>query len=109
HNILIIDNCPPELHRKLTGICRHIQSNISLLTIEYDFRDEDFPEETEVYRLEPASLGIIIQVISNRFPHISQNDVINIAEFSGGNARIAIALASTIESGETLASLRDEY
>src|SRR5690606_30668958 len=71
--------------------------------------DEDLPEETEVYRLEPASLRIIIQLLSKRYPYISQNDAFAIADFSGGNARIAITLASTIESGETLASLRDEY
>ena len=52
--LLIIDNCPPDLHRTLAKICSEQQSNISLLTIEYDVRD-DIPEETSVFRLEPAS------------------------------------------------------
>ncbi|MDY7396871.1 hypothetical protein UMM65_16615 [Aureibaculum sp. 2210JD6-5] len=48
--ILIVDNCSPELHRTLTKICNRLGSKISLLTVEYDIRD-DLPDETEVFRL----------------------------------------------------------
>ena len=46
--VLIIDNCSLELHRKLTKLCT--SSMVSLLTVEYDIRD-DVPEETDVFRL----------------------------------------------------------
>ena len=52
--VLIVDNCPPDLHRRLTQICSRPESTVSLLTVEYDVRD-DLPEETTVFRLEPAS------------------------------------------------------
>lgn len=105
--VLIVDNCPPELHNKLTKICSAQQSPISLLTVEYDVRD-DLPNETSVFRLEPASEETIEKLITKRSPHINQVDAHTIAEFSGGNARLAIALVNTIKAGDTLSSFRDE-
>lgn len=105
--ILAVDNCPPDLHRNLTSVCSASSSQINLITVEYDVRD-DQPEETEVFRLEPASSELIEKVIHMRFEHVSQVDTRTIAEFSGGNARIAIALAKTLEKNENLANLRDE-
>ncbi|MCK4839012.1 MAG: hypothetical protein KAS94_09405, partial [Desulfobulbaceae bacterium] len=105
--ILIIDNCPPELHRQLTQICAKSHSTISLLTVEYDIRD-DLPDETSVFRVEPAGEALIYKLIRKRSPHISQIDAQRIASFSGGNARVAIALANTVQEGETLSSFRDD-
>jgi hypothetical protein len=105
--VLIIDNCPPDLHSRLTQICSRPDSTVSLLTIEYDVRD-DVPEGTKVFRLEPASEQIIERLIKNRFSQISQVDARTIALFSGGNARVAISLASTVQGGETLSGFRNE-
>lgn len=105
--ILIVDNCPPDLHRRLTRVCRDVKSTISLLTVEYDIR-EDIPEETSVFMLEPARKEIIEKLILRRFPHIGQVDAGTVAGFSGGNARIAIALANTMKKGETLSGFHDE-
>ena len=105
--LVIVDNCPPDLHRRLTEISSDAYSTVSVLTVEYDVR-EDVPEETSVYRLEPASTETIEKIISRRFEQISQVDCRTIAEFSGGNARIAIALANTIRGGETLSGFHEE-
>ena len=107
HAILIIDNCSPELHNRLARRCTQGDSTISLLTVEYDVRD-DLPEETQVFRLEPASEEIIEKLISLRYSHMTAVDARTIADFSGGNARLAIALADTVEAGETLSGFRDE-
>lgn len=105
--ILIVDNCPPDLHRRLTQISSVSHSTVSLLTVEYDVRDH-LPEETSVFRLEPASEEIIEKLIRKRFSHISQVDTRTIAKFSGGNARVAITLANTVQQGETLSGFHDE-
>lgn len=105
--VLVVDNCPPDLHHRLTQICSRPESTVSLLTVEYDVRD-DLPEETTVFRLEPASEGIIEQLIRKHFSHVSQVDARTIAGFSGGNARVAISLANTVQQGETLSGFRDE-
>ncbi|MDL5512117.1 hypothetical protein QSE00_09855 [Arenibacter sp. M-2] len=105
--ILIVDNCSPELHRALTKICSKNVSRVSLLTVEYDIKD-DLPDETEVFRLEPASIEVIEKLIKKRFVHVSDLDARTISEFSGGNARVAIALANTLRQGDNLNNLRDE-
>ncbi len=103
--VLIIDNCSPELHRKLTKLCAG--SMVSLLTVEYDIRD-DVPEETDVFRLEPSSDNLIEKLLEQRYPHISQINARTIADFANGNARVAIALANTLKQDESLSTLKDE-
>jgi len=103
---LIVDNCPPELHNRLVAVGGKSNSLLSIITVEYDVR-EDQPEETEVFRLEPASKELIGHILMLRFSHISEVNARTIAEFSGGNARIAIALANTVKRGENLTGLRD--
>lgn len=105
--IVLIDNCPPDLHRLATQAVSAPGSSVSLLTVEYDVRD-DIPEETNVFTLEPSSKEIIQKLIQRRFPHISKVDGESIAEFSGGNARVAIALANTVERNETLSGFNDD-
>lgn len=105
--ILVVDNCPPDLHNRLSELCRTAGSMLSVITIEYDIR-EDQPEGTDVFTLEAASAKLIERLIRYRFPQISHVDARRIAEFSGGNARIAITLAGTIDQGETIAQLSDQ-
>lgn len=105
--ILVIDNCPPELHRRLSGLCRSSESTISAITVEYDIREDD-PEGTEVFALEPSSVDLIEALVKLRFPGVSAVDARTVAEFSGGNARVAMSLASTVGKNETVAGLTDE-
>lgn len=102
--ILIVDNCPADLHRRLSELCRGEASTISVLTVEYDIRD-DQPEGTQVVTLDTSSPELIEKLVRRRYTHLSQVDARTIAEASGGNARIAIALAETIERSDTIAGL----
>lgn len=101
--IVIVDNCPPDLHRRLSEIAR-AGSNISVLTIEYDIQD-DQAEGTDVFALENSSTEVIEKLVALRYSDLSTIDTHTIAEFSGGNARIALALASQIRKTETVAGL----
>jgi len=105
--VLIVDNCPPDLHQSLSELCRSKGSGLSVITIEYDIR-EDQAEGTEVFSLEAASSGLIEKLIQRRYPNLSQLDARRIAEFSGGNARIAIVLAATVNTNDTVATLSDQ-
>jgi hypothetical protein len=48
-----------------------------------------------------------VKLIEKRFPQLSQVDRRTIADSSGGNARVAIALAETVGKNETVAGLND--
>lgn len=104
--ILIVDNCNPETHAALTKICNANGSRISLITVEYDVRDDE-PEGTDVFRLGAASEGVIDQWLERSCQHVSQVDRGRIALLSDGNFRVAKALAHTITKGETLGRLTD--
>ncbi|MFT4060436.1 MAG: hypothetical protein QM652_12915 [Legionella sp.] len=66
------------------------------------------PNETDVFRLEPVNEDVIETLIRKRFSLVSPIDAQQIARFSGGNAKIAIALAHTVTKSGSLSGLRDE-
>lgn len=103
--ILVVDNCNPATHSELARICSDKASNISLLTVEYDVRDDE-PEWTEVFRLQSASPELVSQWLEQSFPNVSQVDRSTIANFSDGNFRVARAIAETLAKGETLGRLK---
>ncbi|QOJ21196.1 MAG: hypothetical protein HRU77_11165 [Gammaproteobacteria bacterium] len=104
--IVVVDNCNPAMHRDLAQTIITSGNQVSLITVEYDVSDDE-PEETQVFRLEPASEKIIEEILQCLKPNVSQTDRTRIAEFSGGNARIALSLARTVEHSDSLATLND--
>lgn len=102
----IIDNCSPETHRALAEIANHPVSRISLITVEFDVGD-DAPEKTEVFRLEPASEKVMEQLLTRHYPRVSQLDRRQIAEFSDGNARIALAIGHTVKHRKSVGKFSD--
>ena len=102
---LIVDNCSRETHNQLSKAC--VESEIRLFTIDYDVKD-DLPPETSCCRMEPSSPQVIKQIITRRYPYISETDVSTIAGRSEGNARIAIALANTMKENDRLGDLNDQ-
>ncbi|QSA95716.1 hypothetical protein [Methylococcus sp. EFPC2] len=105
--VVIVDNCLPTTHRALASACSVTESRVSLLTVEYDVGEDD-PEDTDVFRLEAASDGLIEQLVAQRAPQVSQVDRKRIADFSGGNAKVALALGRTVRRGDSIASFTDE-
>jgi hypothetical protein len=105
--IVIVDNCASGLHGRLSEIVNKAPSALSVITVEYDIRD-DQPEGTEVFEVQVASTNLIEKLLRTRFPDLSQVDAHTAAEFSGGNARIAIALAGTVGRGGILDQLTDD-
>lgn len=105
--ILLIDNCSPEDHRKVLEICQRDESLLSLITVEYDVR-EDLPQETHVFNMEPASADVMKRLLKARYPQMPDNDIYAIAKYSDGNARIAIALAEIYRPGISYVGLSDK-
>lgn len=105
--IMVIDNCPPSLHQQLAELCRVPGSQLGVITVEYDVR-EDQPEGTQVVALETSSIGLIEKLLLRRYKTLSQVNARTIAEASSGNARIAIALAETVEVTESISGLTNE-
>lgn len=105
--ILVVDNCSRELHRKLSEAVRRSSSRLSLLTVEYDVR-EDLPEETSVFRLEPTEEELLRKLLEREFPHLGYVNACSIARVSGGNFRVAIYIAKTVGAEESIGVLKDD-
>ncbi|EOV9005390.1 hypothetical protein ACN6U3_003332 [Cronobacter malonaticus] len=103
---MILDNCPSELHASLASKVSAAGKEVSLITIEYDIRD-DKPQTTEVIHIETDGPEVAEQLLIRRFPSIGQNNARRIAKFADGNARVALAIAERVEEGESLALLSD--
>ena len=104
--IMVLDNCPPDLHRDLAAKVSAVDSQVSLITVEYDIRGNK-PEMTEVIHVEVEGLDVAEKLLLRRFPDIGQLNAGKIAEFANGNARFSLAVAEGVEEGESLASLSD--
>ncbi len=104
--IVVIDNCPSALHSDLAGRITSTGDHIKLITVEYDIRD-DQPFKTEVVCIEANGPEIAEALVVRRYRGIGQANAHRVAEFSGGNTRIALALADCVEAGESLAKLSD--
>ena len=98
--IMVLDNCPSSIHNQLA---RHVfsSSGIRLVTVEYDIQ-EDRPEVTSVVRINAEGTGIAETLIKRRHPHLGQVNAQRLAEISGGNARLALALADAVSEEESL-------
>lgn len=104
--VLIVDNCGIDLHRKLAAKIANSNCLLSAITVEYDINDDE-PQDTDIFKLEPASTDLIEKMLEVRYPTIAPPSRHVIARFSDGNSRVAFALAETAKRGESLAQLKD--
>jgi len=104
--VMILDNCPSDLHSALAGKVSAASGDVSLITVEYDIRD-DKPQTTEVIHIEANGPEVAEELLVRRFPKIGQGNARRVAEFADGNSRVALAIAERVEQGESLAQLSD--
>ena len=104
---VVVDNCSSDLHSKLANYVRQIKNDIQLITVEYDIRDNQL-EMTDVIKIEADGTDIAKNLILRRYPRIGEPNAERVANFAGGNARIALALAGNVSAGENVTQLSDE-
>ena len=105
--VVIVDNCEKELHDKLANFVCADNSKISLLTIEYDVK-EDTDTESYNYYLDTSSDDTIRKLLKRDFNYIEDNNIETIVSCSDGNFRIARYLAKTIDKNESIGTLKSE-
>ena len=100
--IMILDNCPTGTHNQLAN---HVSSlsRIHLVTVEFDIR-KDRPEATSVVRISAEGTKVTELLVMRRYPDLGKVNARQIAEFSGGNARLALALADAVREEDSLSS-----
>ena len=104
--ILVLDNCPTDTHNLLAGEVS-ATPDIHIITVEYDIR-EDKPEVTAVVRIIAEGPGIAEALVLRRYPGLGRVNARIVAEFSGGNARLALVLADAVSDQESLSDFSHE-
>lgn len=104
--IIIVDNCDLELHKLLQKEVIHSESQLSLLTLDYNPEEKctDIPQII----LKQVSDEIIKELVKQAYPALSEADVGRIVEFAQGFPQMAVLLAEARLNDETnIGSLND--
>ena len=105
--ILVVDNCEATMHNKLTELCQRENSQISLMTIEYDVKDDDNVDSNNYY-LSTTSDVILTQLLKRDYKDVSDRNIDTIVKCSNGNFRIAIYLARSIANQKDIGVLKSD-
>ena len=89
--VVVVDECSPELHRRLTRIIGHAGSRCSLLTIDYEIPVGSLDDFTYLVETAPPEViqGIIEQELS-----LNADDRRRLERFSAGFPEMAIRVAA---------------
>ncbi|WP_156681066.1 hypothetical protein [Sphingomonas profundi] len=103
--VIVVDNCAQRLHGQLAQIVKQDHSRASVLTIDYDVDGEG--TAGLLVLLGENSEPVLRDLLSQRFPDLSEAERRHLAEFSGGNARIALKIAEASGPQVDLSKLKD--
>lgn len=103
--ILVVDNANAAIHGQLAEIARRAGGHIGVLTIDYDMGGEK--PAGLLGALGETSEIVLISLLEQRVPTLSEAECRHLAQFSGGNARIALKIAEGTNKGIDLSTLND--
>jgi len=98
--VLVVDNCPAELHKTLQSEIATQQSRLSLLTL--DLNPNEQLRETTTLRLKPSDSPHITDVVKKVLPGAPEDDAKKIAALSSGFVYYALLLCETWKENETI-------
>ena len=102
--ILVVDECPDEMHRKLVNLAQRAGSKLRLVTIDVETKIVQ-ARETLVIRLEPAADGQITSIAKAVAPALSDSDTRFIEQLAQGFPQMAVLAAQqNADSRDTIYS-----
>lgn len=90
--LIVVDNCPMELHQQLIKKIQHSDSQLNLLTMDYnpEKMDADYP----FIEIKKASTETVIKpMLKIAYPELKDEDINRIAIFAEGFPQMAVLLA----------------
>lgn len=106
--ILVIDNCELELHQLLQREVQHNDSQLSLLTLDYN--PEELSTDIPQINLKQVSDEVIKELIKQAYPGLIQADVSRIVEFAQGFPQMAVLLAEArLKDEVNIGSLNNDF
>jgi hypothetical protein len=89
--IIVVDDCPPDMHRALAAIVERADSKLSLLTIDYDpaAPSTDYASIT----IPQAADKVITDIVRQVAHGVGDADANRLAQFAQGFPQIAVLIA----------------
>lgn len=107
-SILVVDECPDQLHYKLAMIAQRADSFLRVLTIDVETRVEQ-SENTLAIRVEPASNELISGIAKAIDPKISDASLRLIQDLSQGFPQMAVLASRQKGSGKQTIQSAEQY
>jgi hypothetical protein len=104
--ILVVDNCDLRLHQQLQTHIRHPQSQLSLLTLDYN---PEIASDIPTIRLTAFPDDLIKQILRQVYEHLPDAELGRIAHYAQGFPQMAVLLAKArLNEDPEMGNLRDE-
>jgi hypothetical protein len=107
HGILVVDNCPLELHDLMCREVEHSDNQLGLLTLDFN---PERPQGSHPYvELKPTSGQVIKEILKQAYPGLPDPDIDRIAEFAQGFPLMAVLLADArLNNEDNIGSLNND-
>jgi hypothetical protein len=96
--ILVVDECPDDMHLKLASACHRQDSKLRLVSLDVETRVL-LAKNTLAIRLEPAPGELISEIAKGVAPKLSDSDTRLIQELSHGFPQMAVLAAQLNANG----------
>ena len=100
--IVVVDRCPIENHRILTGMVSRSGSGLSLITIDAEVLTGT--SEPTTFRVADAPPSVTEAIVDRDLPNVPSTDRCRLAHFSRGFPKIAILIAQVWADSRPVAS-----
>jgi len=106
--LLVVDNCEPELHRRLVNETRCKEAAIKLLTMDFSMENVNGNTRT-IHITQDDCKGVVKGILKKTYQGLGEPTISRIEEFAEGFPSIAVLLAKQIQQGvEDIGRLSDD-
>ena len=106
--VLVVDNCPEEIHRLLCAKVLNFRSNLSLLSIDCSQESTSEHYRSDVYSVDLAPPEITEGIIEQMLGRSATEDRLRLSLFSKGYPRVAFDVANAWTRSIPLAHTSDK-
>lgn len=94
--IVVLDNCPPDIHLLFSKECKRVGSNLQLISIDFDRVNKSQSNGDEILDLKSDYyIKVTEDILKEKYQgELSDSDIEFLIKFSEGNTKMAIDFAN---------------
>lgn len=104
--VIVVDECPLAMHNELQQIISGTESELSILTLDFD--PDSIPRSGDWFHIRPLAFLAIRDLIIEMGAHLDAVQISNLAQWSQGFPEMARLLLDAIKKDRAIWSLGDQ-